>query len=48
VSLARTALRFAGILALLQDPVIARLCAGRVYDSRIEPFDAREPVPVIT
>jgi hypothetical protein len=47
MSLARTALRLAGIHALLQDPVIGKLCAGRVYDSRIEPFDAREPVPVI-
>ncbi|HYD05899.1 MAG TPA: hypothetical protein VEC60_09240 [Reyranella sp.] len=45
--LARTALRLAGIAALNADPVIARLCAGRVYDSRIEPFDEQEPVPTI-
>lgn len=47
MSLARTALRLAAVEALKVDPVIAALCAGRIYDSRIGDFSHREPVPVI-
>lgn len=47
MSLARTALRLAVIEALNADPVIATLCAGRVYDSLIQEFDAAQPVPMI-
>jgi len=47
MSLARTALRLAAIEALNADPVIAALCEGRVYDSRMEDFDRKEPVPII-
>lgn len=46
-ALARTALRLAAVEALKADPVITALCAGRVYDSRIEELDQSEPVPVI-
>lgn len=41
------ALRLAAVAALNSHPTIARLCEGRVYDSRIDDFDHREPVPVI-
>lgn len=47
MTLARTALRLQGILTLLADPVIDRLCEGRIYDSRIGDFDPKEPVPTI-
>jgi hypothetical protein len=47
VSLARTALRLAAVEALNSDPVIAALCDGRVYDSRVTDFDHTERVPVI-
>ena len=47
MSLARTALRLAGIAALNADPVIAALCPDRVFDSRIDLLDAADPVPVI-
>lgn len=47
MSLARTALRLAAVAALNADPVIAALCAGRVFDSRIDELDAKEPVPLI-
>lgn len=47
MTLARTALRLQGVLTLLADPVIDRLCQGRIYDSRIGDFDQKEPVPTI-
>ena len=47
MSLARTALRIAAVAAMNADPVIAALCPGRVYDSRIDELDAKDPVPVI-
>lgn len=47
MSLARTALRLAAVAALNADPVIDALCAGRVYDSRINELDSQEPVPLI-
>ena len=53
-ALARTALRLAAVRAFGADPVIAGLCGGaddppklRIFDSRIEDFDASEPVPLI-
>ncbi|NBJ13206.1 hypothetical protein [Microvirga arsenatis] len=56
MSLARTALRLATVAALKDDPVIAAMCGEitaygelsiRIYDSRLEEFDRKEPVPVI-
>ncbi|RXF67689.1 hypothetical protein [Hansschlegelia zhihuaiae] len=47
MSLVLTALRLQAVAALNAHPVIAGLCEGRVYDSRIDDFDHREPVPVI-
>ena len=47
MSLARTALRVAAVAALNADPVIAALCPGRIYDSRIDELDAKDPVPII-
>lgn len=41
------ALRLAAIAALEADPVIAQLCPGRVYDSRLPEISHREPMPVI-
>jgi hypothetical protein len=46
-ALARTALRLAGVEALNADPVIAALCDGRVYDSRIAELNETDAVPVI-
>ena len=46
-ALARTALRLAGIEALLNDGIIAALCETRVYDSRIAELTETKPVPVI-
>lgn len=48
MSLALTALRLQAIAALDSHPVIARLCGGRLYDSRLGDFNHTEPVPVIT
>lgn len=47
MSLARTALRLAAVEALRADPIIAALCGGRVYDSRVADLDAKEPLPAI-
>ncbi len=47
MSLARTALRVATVAALNADPAIAALCPGRIYDSRIDELDAKDPVPII-
>lgn len=47
MSLARTALRLAAIEAFLADPVIDHEVEGRIFDSRIEAIDHREPMPVI-
>lgn len=47
MSLARTALRVSVKEGLLADPVIAVLCDGRIFDSRISELDELEPVPVI-
>lgn len=47
MSLARTALRLAAIEALLADPVLDAQVEGRIFDSRIEAIDHREPMPVI-
>lgn len=47
MSLARTALRLQTIEALYSHPVIAAQCAGRIYDSQIEDFDAQELAPTI-
>lgn len=47
MSLARTALRLAAVAALNADPVVSTLCAGRVYDSRIDELDSEEAVPLI-
>ena len=47
MSLMRTALRLAAVQALVADPVIAAIAGKRVYDSRLEPIAAAEPVPMI-
>lgn len=46
-ALARTALRLAAVTAFNADAVIASLCAGRVYDSRMDAIAEKEAVPVI-
>ena len=46
-ALARTALRLAVVNALQADATIAAICADRVFDSRIDDLDAKEPIPVI-
>ncbi|UDL95503.1 hypothetical protein LGH83_04580 [Lichenihabitans sp. PAMC28606] len=47
MALERTALRLAVIPALNADPIIAAMCAGRIYDSRIDQLSSKEPVPLI-
>jgi hypothetical protein len=47
MSLQRTALRLGAIGAILADPVLGPLLAGRAYDSRLSAFQSREFVPAV-